>query len=320
MRNCIIVLFLLCPLASGIVLHPGSEPPANWSGRPPSAVLGRWNTNASCVVISPGCIITTRHQGGAYGSTAEIDGVSYKAVRIVEYPDSEADIRIAKLRYANFAEHVSINSTVNERGSDVVLGGYGKYRDDDPNNQIDYGYEWTGDNSQIHWGSNEFGWLDYKNENGDIDLLKLDFDCPGETDYECSIAEYDSGGGIFYNNGQEWLLMGVFYSVDTKYGNRAYYLNRDTKLPDPQTIYAHRARDFQNWADQTIADLSNCGSNPADIDEDCRVNEADIKELAKNWLKTSPTGNAAESDVNSDDAVNMLDFAEIFQSWQDDYY
>ncbi|AQQ09974.1 hypothetical protein L21SP3_01795 [Sedimentisphaera cyanobacteriorum] len=320
MRNCTIAVILLCSFASGIILHPDYEPPASWSGRPPSSVLGRWNSNASCVAVSSGCIITTRHQGGGYGSTVEIDGQDYKAVRIIEHPDSEADIRLVRLRYANFDEYAGINSSINERGSDVVLGGYGKYRDDDPNNQIDYGYEWTGDNSQIRWGTNELGWLDWKQENGQIDLLKLDFDGPGETDYECSIAEYDSGGGVFYNNGKQWLLFGVFYSVDTEYGSRAYYLNPATKLPEAQEIYAHRTRDFYSWAVQTLSDLSNCGSNPADIDEDCLINQADIKELSKNWLKNPPTGNAAESDVNSDGAVNMLDFAEIFQHWQEDYY
>lgn len=49
-------LCVVCP-AWGVVLHPDNEPNlATWTGKPHNDVVGRWGTNASCVVVAPNYI------------------------------------------------------------------------------------------------------------------------------------------------------------------------------------------------------------------------------------------------------------------------
>ena len=318
MKQYFLAAIIFCSFAGAIVLHTNNEPPADWTGRPSSNVVGRWASNASCVVVSAHCVITTNHQYGGYGSIITIDGVSYKAIKEIRH--SDGDVRVVRLRYATLADYVAINTSSSDTRKSVVCGGYGKYRGSElVNGSTVYGYNWAGTNSTIHWGTNDTERT--VTENGSIDLLSLDFDGPGSTEYECVIAEYDSGGGVFYDNGSEWVLLGLNYGIVNPYGDIAYFKNPSNPIiPEPQGFSIHRAKDFASWANSTIAELDKCGSTSADIDEDCKVNTADIIELALSWTTALPTGNAKNADTNSDNVVDLLDFINIAKNWKIDYY
>ncbi|MGE4286367.1 MAG: dockerin type I domain-containing protein [Phycisphaerae bacterium] len=318
-RSSIAAFAFVCAACMGIVVHPAAEPAASWAGRPSDAVVGRWNTNGSCVAMGPACVITTKHQGGAEGSAVVIDGVSYKVVRIANHPI--ADVRVARLRYANLSEYAALNTTGIEQGKTVVLGGFGRQRGAElTTSGMPWGYRWAGDNSTLTWATN---YVDAVINSKGFNYLVIDFDESGRgaTEYEGILAAYDSGGGLFYEEYAGWRLYGLCcgVSMPAGYNSAAYFKNPDLST-GTQTGRFHKVRDYAHWANDAAAQLSACGSYPADIDEDCRVNESDITELGKFWGRKPPSGDAANGDTNADGIVNLLDFVKIYNNWGIDYY
>ena len=84
----------------GIILHADHEPPADWADRPASAVVGRWSSNASFVVIAPKWIITTRHQN-TDPATVDINGTTYNCIYNSQWiggPAGNVDLRLIRLK------------------------------------------------------------------------------------------------------------------------------------------------------------------------------------------------------------------------------
>ncbi len=82
-----VVVFGLCAVlagpAHGVILHDDSDPvPGGTVNRPVDALVGRWGSNASCVVVSPNHVITTQHQGGSPGTNVVIGGVKYVVAQV----------------------------------------------------------------------------------------------------------------------------------------------------------------------------------------------------------------------------------------------
>jgi malate synthase len=322
-------LFLSIPCTSvfGLILHPDNEPSAGWSGRPSSNVVGRWGSNASCVAISPDCVVTTAHQYGGVGTTVVIGGQTYYVARVER--DGGYDVRVAKLRLANLSDYVSVYTGSQEQNKTMAIGGWGKGRGAELSYLgTVYGYQWAAEgNTTLRWGTNK---IDDSNDSLDYNslahtCLRSDFDGPGifATDYEAVIAEYDSGGGWFIDTGSEWQLAGLTFTVETRneYPQQAWFKNSTTLANDPDRQWAHRVRQYAGWISTTASNLGNCGSELADITEDCRVNIDDLKELA-GWWASDPAVDPARdrADINSDTAVNMLDFADLASKWNIDYW
>ncbi len=314
----------------GIVMHPGGEPSPAWSEKPSSNVIGRWGSNASCTVISADCVVTTVHQGGGVGTNVVIGGKSYKVTRIENFQTS--DIRVAKLRYADLVDYVSLYTGESEEMKTFVMGGYGQGRGTElQTSGITYGYMWDGSaNTTVRWCTNYIDSKSFMANSKDIKnphpLLEADFDGPGlfATEFEGTLANYDSGGGWFIKSGSTWMLIGISYTVTTHGGSpsQSWFKNKDTLQPSPDKLYAHRVSSYATWIDETKAKLADCGSHPEDITEDCKVDIDDIKELAV-WWASAPNSSSVprrEADVNSDNAVNMLDFAKIAAKWNENYW
>ncbi len=303
-----------------IVLHPGYEPAEGWTERPSSTVVGSWAANASCVVISPDCVVTTNHQGGGVGSIVVVGGNSFVVTRVERY--AATDIRVAKLRYCSFADYVSPYTGSSELFKSFVIGGYGMGRGQElQTSGVTYGYLWDGTaNTTLRWGTNMIDSV----RNAD-DILVADFDAPGffTTDYEAILAQKDSGGGWFMKSGGKWVLIGLSYSVTPHPGSPSQSRFKDpvTLASAPDEMYGHRLSTYASWINTTAAKLAGCGSHPEDISQDCKVNIVDIQELAKWWISAPAESPARDrADVNSDAAVNMLDFAKVAAQWNLDYW
>lgn len=197
----------------GIVLHTDDEP----ADKPSDALVGFWNTFASCVVISPNHVISTRHQDHAGGpNTVTIMGTDYKVADDLSIAD---DIRISRIttadgQLANLSEYAEIYTRINISGKTFAIGGYGMVRGAElrtvPGNIL-YGYSWASNpGNQLHWGKNKVAFYG-------TDWIAGTFDGPGEGDYilyEAIPAWFDSGGGWFIEEGGLWKLAGISHGVE----------------------------------------------------------------------------------------------------------
>ncbi|AQQ70425.1 hypothetical protein SMSP2_00773 [Limihaloglobus sulfuriphilus] len=257
-------LILVCVISSSnaIVLHPDSGQPTE---KPADAVIGRWDSNASFVVIAPNAIITTRHQKTT-PSSVEINNTNYSLGEIYTTTDN-SDIQIAELVGANLANYVPVYTASDEENKQIILGGYGRGRDPDKDTLTgfqgkEYGYEWGSDNNEtLLWGTNT---IDEIGELNGHKQLVTDFDGPDVSrQYEASIADYDSGSGWFMKNDSgEWYLAGLSYATTLHYdddGNRLYQSWFDSSGPGPSTQdlnYAHRLSDHGDWIDDTLETIA----------------------------------------------------------------
>ena len=236
----IVVGFTGAGTAYGIVTHPGDGEPnlIEWTDRPVDELVGRWGNNASCVVISPNCVITTRHQGGGAGTGVEIGGVSYRVEKIWNHPgytnpDDDAygavDLRIAKLADADLEHYAELyrQRDEDEFPGGIVIGGWGVGRGETLKSfGLTYGYAWQDDaverNRHLRWCTNQIDFardnIRTSNTKGQLDsnhsYVVADFDDPGTTEYEGALAGYDSGGGWFMRTEGEWELVGLNWGVE----------------------------------------------------------------------------------------------------------
>ncbi len=309
-----VLIFVCCASVFGIVLHPGKEPSPSWSERPSSNVMGRWGSNASCVVISPDCVITTNHQGGGVGTNVVIGGVSYKVSRVERFGTS--DVRIAKLRGAQLTEYVLPYSGSDELYQNFVIGGFGQGRGAELTTAGQtYGYQWDGSsNTTLRWGTNT------------VELVRelsisAYFAAPDEaaTEYEAILAVSDSGGGWFMKKDGQWVVICLSSSVSTM--NKALFKDPTTLDPSPDRLTGNRVSNYAEWMTTLASSLGECGSMAEDINEDCKVDIADFKEFISQWASAPNPSSIPRrhSDINSDNKVNMLDFARIATQWNGDY-
>lgn len=309
----------VCP-TWGIVLHPDNEPNlATWIDHPPVSVVGRWDNDASCVVIAPNYIITTRHQTNSDtsvpGVMVNIAGTDYTIDSF--FTHQSADLRLVKLNNANLTEYVSINFDPNEVNQVAVLGGYGVSRGAElevhyMGQDYTYGYEWlypslpTPANGIGGWGTNKVTGTSSTTAGYTSELIVSQFDEPLTTEYECAIGEHDSGGGWFRQTANGWEVIGLNRGV--AYSGESWFLdngNPPAPLPEypngPLDNYmdAVRISPYADWIIDTIY-----------------ANE--LQNLAVQWLRDDcGAGNnyCNGADVVDIGAVNMSDFAVLSSMW-----
>jgi len=302
----VVFLFGAIRPVEAIVLHPNHEPDlAVWTDRPDSNVVGQWSDNASFVVIAPNWIATTRHQS-TLPSTVTIEGASYTCHYKAEWlggPSGNADIRLVRLtaseganpNLAHYAEpYTQTDEYTDPNGSgdgrDMRIGGYGRGRESTlKNGPTVYGYTWgTGENNH----NNTFRWCTNRIEDdgSDPDILNDPntligyFDVPGWTIYEGSTAEYDSGGGWFIKDGNDWKLAGLT-------AGSTYHPEYEPNWPDDggswfryiatvrggDLIYSVRISSYAEW-------ISGIIQVSGDLTGDDWVDADDFAKLADQWL------------------------------------
>jgi autotransporter-associated beta strand protein len=248
--------------ASALILLPGDAGvPAGQ--RPADGVLGRWETNASCVVIDPNYVLTTRHQiSGGVGGTVTINGTAYTVAEVFTHP--EADLQIARLTLAgnpaNLTDYARAYKATGFSDTQrvAVIGGYGRSRDTTLSNSGgDYGYTWLSEgNATLRWGQNyvEAGTGSATSGPYTSQVVRADFDGPadGPLAHEAATAQYDSGGGWFIQESGQWWTMALSAYVDprTPYGESWF---RDGTQNPPtlpgDTLQPIRVAYYWSWID-----------------------------------------------------------------------
>ena len=183
--------------------------------------------------------------------------------------------RIAKLNDANLTNFVSIYKSTDEIGKNIVIGGYGVGRGELLQNYgITYGYKWgsTG-NTTLRMGTNRIQETENDSalENFTSDIIIADFDGLNEgqaTIYESTPACYDSGGGWFIKDSNEWKVAGLSRGVEHG-GANWFRNNQDPNSLDPDYFDAVRISSYAQWIKQII-----------------QVDFAEFAVFANNWQRT----------------------------------
>lgn len=315
---CLVTLSL--PNAEAIILHPETEPDLLvWTEKPHNDVVGRWGSNASCVVVAASYIITTRHQGGGTSTPVTIGGVPYTINKIITHPT--ADLRLVKLNNAHLTEYAFINGDPNEVNQVAVLGGYGDGRAEPPLKAFSasgtfccYGYLWDNSaNTTQRWGTNEIAATSHVTEGYSSELIVSQFDAPLTTDYECSVGDHDSGGGWFLPTSKGWKVIGLSRSTATYSPFQSRFLNlyaMSTPIPaypNPMSMDSIECNHLDAVRISPYADW---------ILENMHASE--MQNLALQWLCTgcNEANNFCDNaDMSRDGNVNMKDFVILAEQW-----
>jgi len=189
------ILFVSC-IAYPLVLHPNGEPDSQWQDRPPDAVAAKIGS-CSGTVIDSQYVITVSHCTIDLNTPIQVAGQIYYPETIYTHPSQ--DIRLIKVFGANFSEYVPIieEAMAFEEDPLMVVAGWGRtrgsqvYATSDPN--ILVGYKWSGDAGQLKWGTTK---IDGYSLAGIYTRFK-ELGNTQSTPYECAMALYDSGCGMY---------------------------------------------------------------------------------------------------------------------------
>lgn len=308
-----ILLLFRAEKSFGIVLHPVSEPNlATWIERPDSNVVGSWRSNASCVAIAPNYVITTNHQSGSNPYSPApivIAGVTYTIDQI--WPHPTADFRVVKLHSANLKSYVNMYTEQDEIGQPIVIGGFGKRRNKEYTNYYTWTIEPNNINNPLLFGTNQVDDVDFVDtDTYDSEILVAHFNSSSASLYECTIAEFDSGGGWFIKDNSEWKVAGL--SRGLKVVDKSWY------TPAFDRNYMDSVR-VSTYADFVSRSITTCNKpTPGDFNGDCIVDNDDLEDFALYWLDDdcAPENNYCQgSDLEQDGDVDLVDFAVLAENW-----
>ncbi|HEY5653137.1 MAG TPA: hypothetical protein VIR63_02065 [Pontiella sp.] len=198
------------------------------------------------------------------GSSYTIDSGSW--TRLQNSASGDADLIMFRVNESIGLPGLTIRSSATANGSGLTMIGNGRNRETTetywnsswdevtPPPPATYsGYKWAAGSSK-RWGTNnkdaDAGLID--DGYGVTDMFYVDFDDIGGN--EAQGATYDSGGGVFYDNGGEYELAGVMLVTSgyagqpgstAVYGNRTYaadmqyyadQINTTTAIPEPSVL------------------------------------------------------------------------------------
>lgn len=184
------------------------------------------------------------------------------------------------------------------------MGGYGKGRGTPGTGY----YTWAASgNTTLRWGKNTVDatalnpcyvndQLRYASQ-----TLRIDFD--GTASHDAAIAEYDSGGGWFYQDGGNWVVAGLS-AYATTFG-KSYYSPSDSN-------WAIRVSSYASWINSLLGEHYE-PSILGDADLDGDVDLDDLGILADNWNSTSATWYMG--DFNFDGDVDLDDLGILADHW-----
>ncbi len=322
-RMAAIIAVTLCASggpALGLILHPSDDPPTGLS-TPADAVIGKWDNNASGVMITPNHIVTTNHQWGDVGTSVWIEEQEYTVAQI-EY-HSTADLRVARITNpdgtaAQLYDYVPLYLGGYKKNQIITIGGYGRGRGanvpSDPLNPTwpVHAYEWGGSSSgELRWGVNRIERTRDNVYGGQwtSDIVEADFDGPnvgGYIEHEATVAEWDSGGGWFVNDANQWYVAALTRTVDHASIRQAWFRSSSGTQADPDTLGAVRIEPYASWIID-VAMFETGMAVPGDADRDGDVDIFDFMILQANYGTTSGAV-WADGDFEDDGDVDIFDF------------
>ena len=331
-RTIAVTILLFGSSASGVILYSGdntANQTAPASGAPFYAVARVCNsdgsgTAGSAVYISGKYMLTANHVTNS--SHVTFDGNTFYARDTAFTPQQIAgtnvDMKLIKLIEDPGLNAVSLNTDASiDSFAEATLIGWGVGRDP---NVADTGTGLTniwawGNNSTLakRWGTNNFiGIHNAPYGGGTYSALVTALDGNGGSD-EAGAAIYDSGSGIFIQDGSTWKLAGITTSVSDVSGSStstfgfagdynffvrmAQYASQVTAaIPDPQTYtgwkidYSLYNADANDAADPDSDGIENLlefalGGNPGAKDSNILPVRAIVEDGGSSYLELSFT-------------------------------
>jgi hypothetical protein len=157
------------------------------------------------------------------------------------------------------------------------------------------GFYWSA-NPGKSWGNNRIdpGGTSFVNDGfADVVAFSTTFDAPPlQTSDECQVANFDSGGGVFYNNGGVWEQAGIIVAINQALTNRPYASAVYTDQTYAVDLATYRDQ-IVLWIEATIPSLSiaRVGTNVSLSWPDTGVTynlEATPSFSPENWTTLSP--------------------------------
>ncbi|MBI1338154.1 MAG: hypothetical protein GC164_14515 [Phycisphaera sp.] len=249
---------------------------------------GQWRVGGGTVVGS-NYVLTAKHLAGSVGKTFTYDGNPYTVTQIYDQPGT--DLRILQTQQT-FSSWAPLYAQTNEAGKDFVVFGYGVTRGAAANNPMNPaqqdGWLWndtpTAGNKTWGTGSIDQATTLTIGSNNNAPVLKINFTAPtangpnatpAEGD-SSALADRDSGGGLFINDGGTWKLAGVIWATSGPfYASASDAINNvnpiDAALYDGSGYYERGFDTNTNTyvalpADPTAGYVSRISSNRAWID------------------------------------------------------
>jgi hypothetical protein len=200
---------------------------------------GYWGSFAG-TPISARHFITAGHVGGSVGQTFSFRGQNYVAKAMWDDPNS--DLRIWQVD-RNMPYWSPIYRGTAEQGKQVVLYGRGTQRGGDVYTAGQKkGWYWGAFDGKLSWGTNIVSAT--QNAGAGIGtLLRTTFDRTGGRD-EGAISGYDSGGGVFINDGGTWKLAGINFAAGGPYSFTSYGSTFNASLYDQGGLYVGNNRTY----------------------------------------------------------------------------
>ena len=217
-----LAIALLCVLGSrqtarAVIFYSTSDPNFNTSAPTGSLANSGWQWvgikgDYAATAIGPNYFLSAKHIGGNVGDPFVFDGVTYTTVAY--YDDPETDLRIWQVD-KTFPKWAPLYRGSSEEGNSLVVCGTGFPRDGNVmvNGSL-AGWHWDLSGTRpLRWGTNTVNSI-VPGGTGYGDLLYAVFQQGTGDPNESDLADYDSSGPVFINDGTGWKLAGVNLAVD----------------------------------------------------------------------------------------------------------
>ncbi len=295
-------------------------------------------SNCSAVYLGYGWVMTASHVGT---NKVNFNGTYYdylpeSEVRLTNDPslgfDADyTDLKLFKLTEDPGLRSVNISSQTVSHGEEITMVGHGynrapemTYWKDNPaggtwiETNVPYyyrGYYLEGGRT-MRWGTNVLQMVDDNDNRTSADnciltlgstqtmAYKTSFTSYGETDSEAQVVAGDSGGGVFYKNGDQWELCGIIHAATAPFPDQ----------PCQTVLYGNSSylSDLSFYQDQILDIITPI---PGDANFDGFVDAQDFALLMDYWQQDSDYL-WGHGDFNEDGFVDASDFAYLMDNWQ----
>lgn len=244
---------------------------------------GNWAGGFVGTPIAPQYFITAGHVGGAKGQSIYWNGKNYATAAM--FDDPSTDLRLYKIT-GTFSSYAPIYTGTSETGKKAIVIGRGAPRGAELKKGTTLkGWKWGTKDGKRSWGANSVAGS-VNGGTGIGQVLKFTFNKYGSSGAqynEAALADGDSGGGVFINDGGKWKLAGINYLVDGPFslsgtsgsgfnasafdkgglyvgGDGKWQYNTDYSADVPGNWYATRISSRQSWIKSIIGSTATASS------------------------------------------------------------
>ncbi len=291
--------------------------------------VGWRTTRGTGVYLGDSWVITADHVGDG---TITLMGQDYTAIPGTEDRIGSADLMVFRIENPPSLPSIPIRSDALSNGLDVRMIGTGLGQQPatlwnvnrsqnpwawsettSPGQAEARGYHWSSTRTK-RWGTNEI----YDFDGNSLVTTKnflTKFDA-GDTPYECSPADKDSGSGVFIQNGGQWELAGLVISL---FGYSGQPANTSIESLDmgPTDYGGSEAIivDLTYYRNSVIAATPTPNDISGDLNYDGFVDIVDLNIVLINWGQSVTTGSWLEGDPSGDGVVAIEDLNTVLIGW-----